>query len=194
MEQAYLADKTFDQQSFREGPVLGTYDSCTFRNCDFAKSDLSAFTFIDCIFQNCNLSQAKLIRTLFRDTQFIDCKMLGLSLDQCNPTGLTMSFEHCVLNFSSFYQVKLKHSRFVNCQLQETDFTGSDVSGSVFENCDFEKAVFDHTILEKADLRTSFNYAINPETNRIRKAKFAWPAAAGLLVAFDIEIDSSLLL
>jgi hypothetical protein len=51
-------------------------------------------------------------------------------------------------------------------------------------------STFDNTILEKADLRTAFNFSINPVNNRIRKAKFSIAGLAGLLDQFDIEIDN----
>jgi hypothetical protein len=38
-------------------------------------------------------------------------------------------------------------------------------------------------------MRTSFNYSINPELNRIKKAKFSMPAVVGLLDKYDIEIE-----
>jgi hypothetical protein len=43
--------------------------------------------------------------------------------------------------------------------------------------------------LEKADFRTAFNYSINPETNRIKKAKFSKEGLNGLLDKYDIEIE-----
>jgi len=52
-------------------------------------------------------------------------------------------------------------------------------------------AIFENTILEKADFRTSLNYSIDPENNRIRKAKFSILEISGLLDKYDIEIDSS---
>ena len=55
--------------------------------------------------------------------------------------------------------------------------------------CHDTRATFSHTILEKADFRTSFNYSINPEINRIKKAKFSLIGIAGLLDKYDIEID-----
>jgi hypothetical protein len=38
-------------------------------------------------------------------------------------------------------------------------------------------------------LRTSYNYSINPEVNRIKKAKFSTTGIAGLLHKYDIEIE-----
>jgi len=51
------------------------------------------------------------------------------------------------------------------------------------------QAMFIHTNLEKADFRSAFNYSIDPETNRIRKARFSVPAVTGLLDKYDIEIE-----
>jgi uncharacterized protein YjbI with pentapeptide repeats len=72
--------------------------------------------------------------------------------------------------------------------LGELDLTECDLTGSVFDNCDLKGAVFENTIIEKADFRTSFNYSIDPQTNRIKKAKFSLSGIAGLLHKYDIEI------
>jgi len=73
--------------------------------------------------------------------------------------------------------------------LRETDFTDSDLTNVIFDNCDLAKALFDHTILERADLRTSFNYSIDPIANRIKKAKFSITGVVGLLDRYDIDIE-----
>ena len=73
--------------------------------------------------------------------------------------------------------------------LHEADFTGCDLTGAVFDGCDLRGARFDNTILEKADLRTAFNYSIDPTINRVKKARFALPAVVGLLERFDILVE-----
>jgi fluoroquinolone resistance protein len=115
--------------------------------------------------------------------------MLGLRFENCNPFGLSVSFESCILNHSTFYHLKLKKTSFKSLKLQETDFTGCDLSGSLFDNCDLSKATFEDTNIEKADFRTSFNYSIDPESNRIKKAKFSLSGIPGLLDKHDIEIE-----
>jgi len=65
----------------------------------------------------------------------------------------------------------------------------SDLAQAVFDNCDLSRAAFNRTILEKADLRTSFNYSIDPDLNKIKKAKFSMPGLVGLLDKFDIVVD-----
>ena len=186
MQETYIQDQTFDRNASLQS---GEYDNCIFNGCDFAEHDLSAFKFAECTFNGCNLSLAKLNGTAFRDVQFKDCKMLGLRFDSCNPFSLSFSFEGCQLNHSSFYKTKIKKTVFNDSQLRETDFAETDLTNAVFHNCDLMNAVFDRTILEKADFRTSYNYTIHPEANRIKKARFSVAGIAGLLSKYDISIE-----
>jgi fluoroquinolone resistance protein len=94
-----------------------------------------------------------------------------------------------MLNHSTFYGTKIKKTIFRNSQLNETDFTECDLSGSIFDNCDLTRAIFQHSIIEKADFRTSYNFSIDPEVNKIKKAKFSLNEIAGLLDKYDIEIE-----
>jgi uncharacterized protein YjbI with pentapeptide repeats len=107
----------------------------------------------------------------------------------CNGFGLSFSFDGCTLDHSVFFRTKLKNTVFKNSSLQETDFAESDLTSALFDNCNLTQAVFDGTILEKADFRTSYGYSINPETNRIKKAKFSISGISGLLDRYDIEIE-----
>jgi fluoroquinolone resistance protein len=100
-----------------------------------------------------------------------------------------VNFDNCNLSHSSFYKTKLKKTQFINLKLNEVDFTECDLSSSVFDNCDLTGAIFENAIIEKADFRTSFNYSIDPEKNRIKKARFSLSGIAGLLSKYDIEID-----
>ena len=190
MENIFV-DKKFNPENFKNSGVqTGEYDGCVFEQCDFSNTDFSSCIFIDCRFEGCNLSLVKLGKTVFRDVLFKDSKMLGLHFEQCNSNGLSVNFDHCILNQSSFYQCKLIKTGFKNCQLLETDFTEANISASVFERCDFKGALFEHTNLEKADMRGSINYIIDPEKNNIKKAKFSHSEIAGLLMKYNIEIDN----
>lgn len=186
----FIEDKTFAKTDYSKSPLqIGDYENCIFSDCNFANADLSDINFYECRFISCNVSMAKLMKTAFRDVQFKDCKLLGLHFQNCSDFLFSVSFENCILNLSSFYQRNLKKTIFKNSSLQETDFTEADISNSVFDNCDLAMAIFDHTVLEKADLRTSYNYSIDPELNVIKKAKFAVAGIAGLLDKYDIEIE-----
>jgi uncharacterized protein YjbI with pentapeptide repeats len=124
-----------------------------------------------------------------RDIRFIDCKLLGLHFEDCSDFLFAVHFDKCVLNLSSFFKQKLKKTVFSNCGLHEVDFTEADCNNAVFEQCDLSGAKFEKTNLEKADLRTAFNYSIDPEINRIKKAKFSIEGIVGLLDKYDIQIQ-----
>ncbi|NTU98279.1 MAG: pentapeptide repeat-containing protein, partial [Chlorobiaceae bacterium] len=89
----------------------------------------------------------------------------------------------------SFRKLKLRKTVFQKCDLREADFTETDLSGSSFAECDLLLALFHHTNLENADLRSAFNYSINPGDNRLRKAKFSMNGLGGLLDCYGIEIE-----
>jgi uncharacterized protein YjbI with pentapeptide repeats len=186
MNETYFTDQTFARI---ETLTKGEYEGCTFNSCNFSDSDLSGNKFSDCTFNGCNLSLAKLNKTALRDVEFKDCKMLGLRFDNCNDFGLSFSLDGCQLNHSSFYKMSIKKTVFKNSQLQETDFSEADLTGAMFDNCNLTNATFAQTNLEKADLRTSYNYSIDPENNRLKKAKFSMEGVIGLLDKYDIEIE-----
>jgi uncharacterized protein YjbI with pentapeptide repeats len=73
--------------------------------------------------------------------------------------------------------------------MHEADFTGSDLSGSIFDYCDLAGAIFENSVQEEVDFRTAYNYTIDPESNRIRKARFAAEWISGLLGKYGIEIE-----
>lgn len=166
----------------------GEYEGCIFRGCDFSNSTLAEVRFRECEFLDCNLSLAKLVKTALADVTFRACKMLGLRFEDCNEFGLGLGFDDCTLNDSSFYKVKVKHTSFKDSQLREVDFTGSDLTGSVFDNCDLARAVFENTVVEEVDFRTSFNYSLDPERNRVKGAKFSLFGVIGLLDKYEIDV------
>ncbi len=186
-----MIKKTFDRIDFALNPLaIGEYENIAFKNSFFLRSSLADIIFVDCNFEHCDMSMAKLTNTTLRDVKFANCKMLGLRFDTCNEFGLSATFENCNLSHSSFYGTKLRKTAFVNLKLHEVDFAGCDLGGSVFTNCDFAGASFDNAILEKTDFRTSFNYSIDPERNKIKKARFSVAGIAGLLDKYDIEISN----
>lgn len=190
MQETYVKDEIYKHNDFTQNPLpKGEYEDCTFNNCDFANNPLSEIKFINCDFNGCNLSLAILDGTAFQNVSFKDCKMLGLRFDACNGFGFSVSFDNCQLNHSSFFKTKIKKTVFRDSQLEETDFSNADLTLARFDNCNLSHAVFNHSILEKTDFRSSFNYIIDPEANRIKKAKFSIQDIAGLLRKYNIEIE-----
>jgi uncharacterized protein YjbI with pentapeptide repeats len=126
--------------------------------------------------------------TTLNDVRFTECKLVGVQFEECNPFLFSVDFENCVLKLAVFYKIKLKKTRYKNCNLQETDFTEADLTAAEFDNCDLMRAIFHKTNLEKADFSSSVHYSIDPEANRITKARFSRMGIAGLLDKYRIEI------
>ena len=190
MPLSFIQDQIFDKVDFTHEPLSkGEYENCTFTNCNFEEINLTEFKFVNCEFQDCNWSLARLDGTVLREVKFKDCKMLGLQFETCNDFGLSFSFENCQLNHSTFFQMNIKKTIFKNCQLREIDYSETNLTNVIFDNCDLSQAIFAHSILDKADFRTAYNYSIDPENNRLKKAKFSVAGISGLLDQYDIIIQ-----
>lgn len=190
MERAYEKDKHFEGIDYTIKKIpAGDYENCQFINCNFAEVNLSKITFIDCVFDTSNLSAANINGTSFQETSFSNCKLMGLRFEDCNQFLFTVSFTGCLLNLSTFYKMKLKNTRFTNCSMQDVDFTETDLTAAELYNCNLLQAVFDNSILEKADLRTAINFSIDPERNKLKKAKISATALSGLLYKYDLVIE-----
>lgn len=185
----FIADKTFTKQDFTASFPIAEYDNCTFEGCNFENSKLNGAVFADCIFIDCNFGNAKIGGTGFKKVEFKNCKLLGLNFAAADPFLFEAGFNGCHMQLVSFYKLKLKNFTFSNCQLRDADFAEADLTNAVLNECDLANAIFDNTILEKADLRSSYNFAIDPERNRLKKAKFSKEGLAGLLHKYNIEIE-----
>ena len=155
------------------------FEGCIFKHCDFSNSDFSNNTFLDCEFIDCNLSMWQVANTSLQSVFFKKCKVLGIQFQSCTDFLFQVNFEDCILDYASFANKKMPKTKFVSCSMKEVNFVGTNLT----------QAVFDHTILEKTDFRTSYNYSIDPEINRIKKARFSILAVSGLLDKYDIDIE-----
>lgn len=186
----YFEDQEYDSIQFNSEPLQkAEYETCIFRQCNFESTDLSGMAFNDCTFIDCNLSLAKLSTTAFRKVIFTECKMLGLHFENCTPFGLEFTFQHCILNHSSFYELNMNNTKFSHCSLVEVEFTRTQLKGSKFDQCNLLNAHFEATNLANADFRTSFHYSIHPALNKMTGAQFSFPEAKALLEVFKIVVE-----
>ncbi len=185
----YTEDEIFNNINFKpDGLPNGEYEYCKFINCDFSDTSFSYSKFLECEFINCNLSMVSLSGVSFRNVVFKDCKMIGLKFDECNEFGIEFSFENCILDYSSFYQLEIPETVFKNSQLHEVDFTECNLRASVFDNCDLNMVRFIDAVIEYADFTTSYNYSIDLDLNKVKKAKFSLSGLSGLLDKYNIDI------
>jgi len=132
---------------------------------------------------------ASVANSAFRNVTFRNCKMLGINFEECSQFGISFRFEECNLSHASFFGGKFRKTTFTKSRLHEVIFTESDLVNSVLDECDLSRAVFDQTQLEGADFRTSFNFSINPNQNRMKRSRFSLHGAASLLEIFGIKTE-----
>lgn len=189
MEPVYVQDKCFDKVDFtlKDLAVMGNhFEDCHFLQCNFSKSVLSHLRFFDCSFVNCQLNLCMIEETLWQQVRFKGCKMMGLYFEQANRFGWDVFFDDCQLDHSSFCQMKLSSQSFLLCSLKGVDFSQAVLTGVLFSNCNLENAKFVGCDLQKADFSTAYNYSLDPEQNKLRKAKFSREGLSGLLTKYQI--------
>lgn len=190
MSDSYQSDGVFRNISYEDDALKSReFESCEFHHCDFSRGRASDVKFVDCRFIECNFSSAKLYDVSFRNVTFEGCKLLGIDFTTCNKLMFSVQFENCRLDFSSFFGMNLKKTPFHESTLKEVDFTEADLTGAVFDNCNLERTVFQRTTAEYVDFRTSYNFSIDPENNRLQKAKFSEYNLRGLLDKYNLDIE-----
>ncbi len=162
------------------------FDYCEFSNCVFG--ELKRIDFTDCVFKNCNLSNAYFRNCKLQDITFIDCKLIGANFSQVADFGFCIACESCNLDYTSFDKKKINKSSFKNCKMHGANFTQADLSKASFINCDFADALFANTNVSGVDFTTSKNFLIDPNLNKIKKAKFLSQDLHALLYRHDIII------
>ena len=185
----YYLRKHYTEISYdRDDLNLKEFEACLFAGCDFSECNFIGVTFIDCTFTNCIFTGAKINNVAFRTVYFTGCLMQELNFAMCDKLIFEMHFNHCNLDFAKFYTLKIKGMTFIDCSMIAVDFMKADLTEVIFDRCDLYKTVFSNTILNKADFRTSFNFALDPEKNKIKRAMFSLATVKGLLEKHQIVV------
>ncbi|MES2767084.1 MAG: pentapeptide repeat-containing protein [Bacteroidota bacterium] len=189
MQDQYHNNKVFEDVVFPGGnAVKREFEKCTFKNCNLTGCDFSNSIFIDCTFFGCNLASLKLKGASIQNITFKNCKVIGVNFSECKEFMFSVSFENSVLNYAVFSGRKMAKTKFLKTSLKDVDFSGTELMSAVFKECDMLGAVFNRTFLQKADFTEAYNYAIDPELNTIKGAKFALDGLPGLLMKYDIDV------
>jgi uncharacterized protein YjbI with pentapeptide repeats len=170
------------------------FDGCTFESCSFREAAFYRCRFTDCTFVDCDLSLAKLPNSRFTGVAFKNTKAIGIDWTQigtsnANRAMLSIGFEGCILDFSTFFGLALAGTRFVRCSAKGVEFSEADVSGSDFRETNLENAKFSRTNLQKANFVGALNYEIDPTQNSVKNARFSIPEVVGLLRGFDVKVE-----
>lgn len=190
MKEIIHIQKTFEKVVYIGQKINNReFEDCIFKNCDFSNSDFSDSSFMDCEFIDCNLSMIQLVGTGLKTVHFKNCKLLGIQFHSCGDFLFNVSFQDCVMDYSSFANKKMPKTKFNSCSMKEVSFIGTNLTNSVFENCNLDNAIFNDTQLAGVDFISAYNYKIDPEFNPMKKAKFSAKGIVGLLNKYDIKIE-----
>ncbi len=182
-----MEQQTFQKIDFKTIVMDSEYDDCIFDSCDFSTLPLADIRFNECEFRRCNFSLCKLLCNL-NVAKFIECKLTGAEFTNIGSLSGSLWFEKSLMDYVSFVQLKMKKTHFVDCNLREAYFDEADITASVFKDCDLLRTSFNRTNLEKVDFSSSFNFTINPDTNRLYKTIFSEEGLRGLVAHLNIII------
>jgi len=186
----YYDGARFHSIDFTEDKLADrSFEKCTFISCHFREIPLNRTVFCSCVFIECEIVLTKLNAITLNGVEFQSCKIMGVNFTDCNDFGFSPEFTKCIVNSSSFYGKSLRKRKFTGCRLIDCDFTNCDIREADYSDTTFEKVIFHNCNLEKADFRTSHGYAIDPFTNKIKKARFTLPEAQSFLSFIGVSIE-----
>lgn len=189
MSTDYIIDQNFSDVFYLESDIkFKEYENCTFRYCDFTDCTFQTVTFLDCNFFDCNFKNTKINYVSLRGVFFTKCDFTSVNFAMTDQVIYDFHFKDCLLDYSQFYALKLKKMRFINCSMVAVDFMKTDLTEVLFDNCNLRLAVFSDTIANKTDFSTSYDYIIDPEKNKLKKAQFSLDGLKGLLNKYDIVV------
>ncbi|MGL2966176.1 pentapeptide repeat-containing protein [Flavobacterium sp. XGLA_31] len=189
MSSDYLLDREFKDIHFEETAIkYKEYEGCTFINCDFTQCTFQSVSFVDCNFFDCNFRETKINYVSLRGVQFTNCDFTAVNFAMTDQVIYEFHFKDCLLDYAQFYALKLRKMQFINCSMIAVDFMGSDLTEAFFDNCNLRRAVFIDTVANKADFYTSYDYTIDPEKNKLKKAIFSKEGLKGLLEKYQIVV------
>jgi uncharacterized protein YjbI with pentapeptide repeats len=186
----YFLDLELNNITYGERELnLKEFECCIFNHCDFSQCNFIGVVFIDCTFNDCILSGAKINHVALRTVLFNRCKIEEVNFAMCDKLIFEVHFKECIMDFSKFYTLKIKGTTFLDCSIIAVDFMNTDLTEVVFDNCDLYRSEFSKANLSKANLKTSYNYTIDPTKTKIKKATFALENLKGLLFKHDIIVS-----
>lgn len=185
----FIFNTAFNNLHYSENEIkYKEFEECTFTDCNFTDCNFSGVVFTDCIFNNCNFREAQINYVGLRNVLFNHCDFTDVNFAMTDQLLFEFHFKDCQLDYAKFYALKLKKMSFTNCSMIAVDFMTTDLTEVLFDNCNLHKAVFTDAVADKADFLTSYNFTIDPEKTKLRKAQFSKEGLKGLLQKYEIIV------
>ncbi|MEI8125904.1 MAG: pentapeptide repeat-containing protein, partial [Parachlamydiaceae bacterium] len=183
-----LLEKNDQREPLKASLQNHVYSYCTFDSCDFSEALLHEAKFCFCTFVNCNLSLLKLDGCRFQEVQFTECKIVGTEFFKCEKQFFSVTFKNCSLQYCNFSDLDMSKTAFTGSKLRENYFTNTLLKSACFDDVDLSGTLFHNCDFTQADFSRANHYSIDPQANKIKKAKFSFPEVVGLLNGFEITI------
>jgi uncharacterized protein YjbI with pentapeptide repeats len=193
-----LSGSQYNDQVFKgltlsnDSVISSSFHECRFVGNSFVETNFQNCRFIQCEFNGCDLSLAQFTSCVFSGVQFEASRLIGIDWTRADwntsSLGKPVKFDKCNISHSTFIGLKLDTITIIDCTAHDVDFREADLSRTDFDGTDLTESLFLNTNLSKADFSGARNYAISPETNTLKGAKFSLPEAMSLLFNLDIVL------
>jgi uncharacterized protein YjbI with pentapeptide repeats len=167
------------------------FEDCVFRYGDFSQVSFKQCYFSECHFVHCDMSLMQVMDSRFTGCKFEDCKVIGVDWTKADWSGLTQvapQFNHCVLNDSSFWGLKLESIMIHACDARDVDFREANLHAGDCGHTDFSQSLFRNSRLTEVDFSHARSFDIDVRVNDIKGAKFSRYEALRLLDGLDIVL------
>lgn len=183
-------EREFKKSDFKEFSFEDhRFTHCHFENCHFLQSSFKRASFLQCTFKQCHLQLIKMDNCRLQEVLFDECKLIGIDFHRCENGFFSIELKNCIAMSCNFSDLKMKRSSFFKSKLLECYFNNTYLCEANFRECDLKGSLFHLADLSHADFRGAINYAINPTTNKIKKALFSAPEVLSLLSFLEIKIS-----
>lgn len=169
------------------------YIDCEFYNCNFIDVDINNCLFNNCKFYNCTMNSVRFKFSIMKNSTLDKSEFIGIDWntlkgDSFNAEPINVVRE-CFFKYNNFISMKLNNFKFSGSKFQESLFQDCDLIEADFKDVRFESTQFIQCDMTKADFRGAYGYAIDIQSNKLKKAKFSFPEVTSLLNSIDIVID-----
>ncbi|MDA3946546.1 MAG: pentapeptide repeat-containing protein [Helicobacteraceae bacterium] len=193
-----LTKDEYEQEQFKGLDLSGetfngiTFEECLFAKCHFNETTFRGCSFEDCRFIECDMSVAKFGNSKFESVQFEGCRLSGIDWTLAAYSDYLYAspytFENCIMDYGSFFGLRLHDLVMRECKVSEVDFREADLLNASFVRSDLSHTVFRNTKLVKADFSGAEHYTIDLTANQLKGAKFSRDEAVHLLEPLEIEL------
>lgn len=168
-----------------EATDVHEFNTCVFKRVTFV-GDFSKVSMIDCSFDHCDFSNTTMNESRFHRVIFNACKSIGISLDRCVWTYVTLN--QCNLSYASISDSKWTDVRFNECSLAHSSLFAALLLHVNFQTVNLTHTDFSDTSLKDIDLSSCTIDGIRLSPHLLRGLIVNEHQAVALVSLLGIEV------